>query len=349
LYLGACPGVGKTYQMLNEGNQLKNLGVDVVIGYVEIHDERPETTAQIEGLEIIPPRLVPYRGIVLKEMDVDAVLARKPAVALVDELAHTNAPGSKRGKRYEEVQELRNAGINVISAVNIGHLESLYKTVEQTSGGHVEERVPDEVVMSTDRLVTLDLPSEDLRGRLQAGKIYQGERAQLAMENFFTEKNLTRLREMTLSVTELYLARKQREASGSGHRQRGLGQVAVALSSRSPDPWGLLRETTRLAAQFDAPWHAVYVRTPQEAPHKIDTTLQRKITDTLELAQQMGGIALVVKNGDVAQGLIAFAREYGITHLVMGRPARRHSYRWFSHSVLEVVMRELEGVNILFV
>jgi two-component system sensor histidine kinase KdpD len=347
VYLGACPGAGKTYQMLKEGNWLKSLGIDIVIGYVEMHEERPETIAQIDGLEIIPPRLIPYRGIGLKEMDVDAVLARKPAVALVDELAHTNAPGSRRGKRFEEVEELLHAGICVLSAVNIGHLESLHKAVEQTTGVPVQERVPDEVVMSADRLVTIDLPSEDLRGRLQAGKIYGRERAQQAMENFFTEKNLTRLREMSLSFTELYRARKQREASGPG--QGGVGRVAAALSSRGHDPWALLRETSRLAGLLNTPWRAVYVRTPHEAPHKIDTALQRKLTDTLELAQQMGGTAVVVKNDDVAEGLIAFARENGITHLVMGRPARRHAYRWFSQSVLEVLMRELAEVNIVLV
>ena len=349
LYLGACPGTGKTYQMLKEGNRLKNLGIDTVIGYVEMHEERPETIAQIDGLEIVPPRLIAYRGIELKEMDVDAVLARKPAVALVDELAHTNAPGSKRGNRYEEVEELLGAGINVISAVNIGHLESLQKAVEQTTGVHMQERVPDEVVMSADRLVILDLPSEDLRGRLQAGKIYSRERAQQAMENFFTEKNLTRLREVALSFTELYRARKQCAASGPEPGQGSGGRVAAALSSRGHDPWGLLRETSRLAGLLNTPWRAVYVRTPHEAPHKIDTALQRKLTDTLELAQQMGGTAVVVKNDDVAEGLIAFVRENGITHMVMGRPARRHAYCWFSQSVLEVLMRELADVNIVLV
>ena len=333
-----------------EGHRLKDLGVDVVIGtYLEIHEERPETTAQLGGLEIVLPRLAIYHGIVLKEIDLDAVVARKPSVALVDELAHTNAPGSRRGKRYEEVQDLLDGGIHVISTVNIGHLESLAGTVEQTTGVRVQERVPDEVVMSADRIVNLDLPSEDLLGRLQAGKIYGRERAQLAMENFFTEKSLTRLREITMSAMAIYLARKQREAIGSGLGQRPMGRVAVALSSRSLDPWALLRETTLLAAQFNAPWSAVYVRTPHEAPNKIDTTLQRRITDNLELAQKMGGIASVVKSEDVAGGLISFAREHDITHMVMGRPARRHGYRWFNHSVLEVLMRELAGVNIVLV
>src|SRR5260221_10982775 len=174
LYLGPCPGVGKTYSMLIEGNRLKKRGVDVVIGYVEPH-ERPETSAQIGNLEIIPPRLTSYHGITLKEMDVEAVIARKPTVALVDELAHTNAPDSKNRKRYEDVEDLLRAGINVISTVNIQHLESLYNFVEQATGVRVKERVPDEFLTKADQIVNIDLPAEDLLERLEAGKVYPRE------------------------------------------------------------------------------------------------------------------------------------------------------------------------------
>src|ERR1051325_1038515 len=194
IYLGPCPGVGKTYSMLVEGNRLRDRGVDVVIGYVEPHD-RPETTAQIRNLEIVPPRLTQYHGITLKEMDVDAVIARKPTVALVDELAHTNAPDSKNRKRYEDIEDLLRAGINVISTVNIQHVESLYNFVEEATGVKVKERVPDEFLTKADQIVNIDLPAEDLQERLEAGKIYPKERIQSALANFFTEKNLTRLRE----------------------------------------------------------------------------------------------------------------------------------------------------------
>ena len=175
IYLGPCPGVGKTYSMLVEGNRLKRRGADVVIGYVEPH-ERPETSAQIGEHEIVAPRLTSYHGIALKEMDVDAVIARKPTVALVDELAHTNAPDSKNRKRYEDVEDLLKAGINVISTVNIQHLESLYNFVEGATGVRVKERVPDEVVAKADQIVNNDLPAEDHKERLQAGKIYPQER-----------------------------------------------------------------------------------------------------------------------------------------------------------------------------
>ena len=188
----------------------KKRGVDVVIGYVEPHD-RPETSAQIGDLEVVSPRSLNYHGISLKEMDVDAVIARKPTVALVDELAHTNAPDSKNRKRYEDMEDLLRAGINVISTVNIQHLESLYNFVEECTGVRVKERVPDEIVAKADQIVNIDLPAEDLQERLQAGKIYPKERIEAAMANFFTQKNLTRLRELTLTETANFLDRQQRE------------------------------------------------------------------------------------------------------------------------------------------
>lgn len=348
IYIGASPGVGKTFQMLVEGNRLKARGVDVVIAYVEPH-ERPETTAQIKDLEIIPPRLVQYHGVTLKEMDVEAVLERKPTVVLVDELAHTNVPGSKNRKRYEDVQDLLAVGINVITTVNIQHLESLYNIVEQATGVRVKERVPDEIIASADQVVNIDLPSEDLIERLQAGKIYPVERVQRAMINFFTEKNLTRLREMTLSETANYLDRKQRNTSEGNEPQRSLGLVAVAISSRGPDPGALLRKTARLAAQLNGSWFAVYVRTPQESPTSIPAALQRRITDTLEIAQKMGGTVIVLKNDNVAAALISFAREYGITHIVLGKPAAKRFWKQFKTALHEALIRELKDVDIVIV
>jgi two-component system sensor histidine kinase KdpD len=346
IYLGASPGVGKTYEMLIEGNRLKDRGVDVVIGYVEPHN-RPETTAQIKDLEIVPARTVQYHGVQLGEMDVDAVLARHPTVALVDELAHTNAPGSKNRKRYEDVQDLLEAGINVISTVNIQHLESLYNIVEHATGVRVKERIPDEIVAGADQIVNVDLPSEDLLERLQAGKIYPKERIERAMKNYFTEKNLIRLREMTLSETANYLDRKQRETSEADQPQRSLGLVAVAISSKGPDPGALLRKSARLAAQLNGSWFAVYVRTPKESPVNIRADLQRRITDTLEIAQKMGGTVIVLKNEDIADALISFAREYGITHIMLGRPSAKKFPNPFKRSVHEKLIRELPDVQIV--
>ena len=346
IYLGASPGVGKTYQMLVEGNRLKNRGVDVVIGYVEPH-ERPDTTAQIKDLEVIPSRVSEYHGIKLTEMDLDAVLARKPTVALVDELAHTNAPGSKNRKRYEDVQDLMAAGINVISTINIQHLESLYNIVEQNTGVRVKERIPDEIVASADQVVNLDLPAEDLLERLQAGKIYPVERVQRAMANYFTEKNLVRLRELTLTEVAHYLDRKQRGDSEQEVHQPALGLMAVAISSRGPDPGALLRKTARMASHLNAPWFAVYVRTPSEAPAKIDSEVQRRVTDTLETAQKMGGAVIVLKNEDVAAALESFAREYGLTHLVLGRPGSARKWWRLRPPLHDRLIVELKDVDIV--
>ena len=347
IYLGPCPGVGKTYQMLVEGNRLRRQGVDVVIGYVEPHN-RPETTAQIGELEIVPPLVAKYHGITLKEMDLDGVLARKPTVALVDELAHTNAPQSRNRKRYEDVQDLLRAGINVIATVNIQHFESLYNIVEDVTGVKVKERVPDEIITQADQVVNIDLPAEDLLERLQAGKIYPKERVEAALANFFTSKNLTRLREMTLSETANILDRRNREGAEQESNAGGLGQVMVAISSRGPDPGRLLRKTARLAAQLNAQWYAVYVRTPSESALKIDATVQRQVADTLEAAQKMGGLVISLKHENVAQALISFAKEYGITHVVIGRPGKK-SIRLFSRALHDELIQGLPGTDLVII
>jgi len=346
IYIGACPGVGKTFQMLTEGNRLKARGVDVVIGYVEPH-ARPDTTAQIKDLEIVTPIEVQYHGIVLTEMNLDAVLARKPTLVLVDELAHTNAPGMKNRKRYEDVEDLLNAGINVISTVNIQHLESLYNIVEEITGVRVKERVPDEVIASADQVVNIDLPAEDLQDRLQAGKIYPKERVESALAHFFTEKNLTRLREMTLSETANYLDRRQRHDTQDQTTAGSVGQVMVAISSLGPDPGGLLRKTARLATDLNANWYAVYVRTPKESPTLIAAEVQRRVNDTLEIAQKMGGIVIILKNQEVAAALVSFVKEYGITHLIVGRPRYKKFNNPFKARFLDQLISQLSGVDII--
>ena len=350
IYLGACAGVGKTFQMLTEGNRLKKRGVDVVIGYVEPH-ARPETTAQVGELEIVPPVLTQYRGVELREMDTAAVIARAPTVALVDELAHTNAPSSKTKKRYEDVEDLLAAGINVISTLNIQHLESLYNVVEGATGVRVKERIPDEFLTRADQIVNIDLPAEDLIERLQAGKIYAQERVAQALTNFFTPQNLTRLRELALSESANFLDRRQRaeESAGQEHVPGGVGQVAVALSSGGPDPGAILRKTARLASQLNAPWYAVYVRTPGEAPRVITAEAQRAIGETLETAQRMGGMVIVLKREEVAAALIDFAREYGVTHFVVGRPGERGLWRRLRPSLHDKLLQELLNVDLIVV
>src|SRR3984885_2110437 len=235
VYLGSSAGVGKTYSMLVEGNRLKQRGVDVVIGYVEPHD-RPETTAQIDKLEIISPRITHYHGMEIREMDLDAILKRKPTVVLVDEFAHTNSPGSKNQKRYEDVLELLEAGISVITTLNVQHLESLYNVIEVATGIKVKERIPDSVVAQADQIVNIDLPAEDLIDRLKAGKVYALDRVEGAMKNFFTESNLTRLREITFSEVANFLDRRQRQLKPEASKPSSMSKVMVAISSRGPHP-----------------------------------------------------------------------------------------------------------------
>jgi two-component system sensor histidine kinase KdpD len=234
IYLGFAAGVGKTFDMLQEGNRLRRQGVDVVIGFVETHG-RAETSSQIGDLEQVPRRRIEYRGIVLEEMDVDALLARRPTIALIDELAHTNAPGSRNPKRYQDVEEVLRAGISVVTTLNIQHLESLHDIVERATAVRVKERIPDYVVTMADQIVNVDLSAEDLRERLQAGKIYPPERIQTALENFFAPEKLTQLRELAMEEIAFRLDRHRREdAQRSGETVYGSERVMVCLSSRSP-------------------------------------------------------------------------------------------------------------------
>src|SRR5471030_1450328 len=332
--------------MLTEGNRLKQRGVDVVIGYVEPH-ERPETTAQIGKLEIIPPRVTSYHGIEIREMDLEAILARKPTIVLVDEFAHTNSPGSKNQKRYEDVVELLEAGISVITTLNVQHLESLYNIIEVATGIKVKERIPDSVVAQADQIINIDLPAEDLIERLKAGKIYALDRVERAMGNFFTEANLTRLREITFSEVANFLDRRQRLLKPDSNKPSSMSKVMVAISSRGPHPETLLRKTARLANQLNAEWYVVYVRTSEEAPDKIPAETHRRLTDTLEIAQKMGGTVLVLKSNDIAAALTSFVKDYGVTQVVMGRSRPHRGLKRFFPSLVDSLSRKLSGVDII--
>jgi two-component system, OmpR family, sensor histidine kinase KdpD len=344
VYLGFAAGVGKTYEMLQEAQRLKRQGVDVVVGIVETHG-RAETAALLEGLGQVPRQRIEYRGVVLEEMDLDALLSRRPTIALVDELAHTNAPGSRNAKRYQDVEELLWAGINVITTLNIQHLESLYDLVERATGVKVKERLPDYVLGMADQIVNVDLSAEDLRERLTAGKVYPSERAKRALENFFTPENLTRLRELALGEIAHVLDRRRREQVGGD--QGGSERVMVCLGSRSPNPEALLRKGARLADRLGVPWYAVYIQTPREDVSRVDAAVQRQIGNTLELARKLGAVTFPFKGSDVPSTIAAFAQEYGITHIVMGRTQRPWYRRWFGQSVLDRLLQKVHGVDVI--
>jgi two-component system sensor histidine kinase KdpD len=347
VYLGFAPGVGKTYEMLQEAHRLKRQQVDVVIGFVETHG-RAETAALLEGLEQIPRRRIEYHGVPLEEMDLDAVLARHPTVALVDELAHTNVPGSRNAKRYQDVQELIRAGIHVITTLNIQHLESLYDMIERFTGVKVKERVPDYVLAEADQIINVDLSSEDLQDRLRAGKVYPPERAAQALDNFFTDSNLSQLRELALEEIAGALDRRRQERGGS---TPGVGseRVMVCLSSRSPNTHLLLRKAARMASRFNAPWYAIYIQTPAERLERIDAATHRQISDALALAQQLGGTSMPYSGPSFHAAVANFVHEYSITHILVGRSKRPWYRRWFGQSPLDKLLRAIPDVDVLVV
>lgn len=321
VYLGYGPGVGKTYRMLQEAHALKAQGVDVVVGYVEDHG-RAETQALVEGLEIMPRRTEDYRGVSLEEMDIDAVLQRAPTVALVDELAHTNAPGSRHKKRYEDVMGLLDEGIHVVTTLNVQHLESLYDTVERLVGVKVKERLPDWVLEEADQVVNVDLSTEDLHARMEAGQIYPPERIRASLGNFFRRENLEHLRNLTLREIAAHIERKSR-ALPDVQPVSVPDQVMVCLSSRGPDSPALLRYGSRLAGRLNRNWYALYVQTPAEEATRIDARTQRLLSGTLALAHRLGATVMTYKGTDVAETILRFAAEYGVGHIVIGRPPPR--------------------------
>jgi len=346
IYLGYSAGVGKTYQMLLEGHRLKDGGIDVVVGLVETHG-RIETGKLVEGLEVMPRKHQEYRGITVEEMDVDAILARKPQVALIDELAHTNVPGSRNIKRYQDVQEVLAAGIHVITTLNLQHLESLYDTVEKAVGVKVRERLPDTVLAEADQIVNVDLTPEDLRKRLEEGKVYTQERIEVALDHFFRASNLEKLRELTLRELASQIDLRRRETPGDGN-PAAPDQVMVCLSSRGPNSETLLRYASRLAGRLNRNWYAVYVQTPSEEPTVIDAHTQRIISDTLTLAKQLGALVFTFKGQDIADTILRCAREYRVGHIVIGSPRPRPFWQRFlrKNSIVERLIHDAKGITI---
>jgi len=317
IYLGYCAGVGKTYQMLLEGQRFKEDGIDVVVGLLETHG-REETECLLQGLEVIPRRRLVYRGIEIHEMDLDAIIARRPGVVLVDELAHTNVPGSRNAKRFQDVEEILGAGIHVISTLNIQHLESLYNTVEQVTGVKVRERLPDRMVSDADQIVNVDITTEDLRRRLEEGKVYTTECIETALTHFFRQSNLEQLRELTLRELAAQIDSRRR-APLADEVPSSPDQVMVCLSSRSPNSEALLRYASRLAGRLNRNWYAVYVQTSSESPTKIDSETQRVLSNALTLAQQLGATVFTYKGDDIVKTILQFAKEYRVGHVVVGR------------------------------
>ncbi|MGA2587941.1 MAG: PTS sugar transporter subunit IIA [Candidatus Aminicenantales bacterium] len=347
IYLGYSAGVGKTYQMLQEGHRLKNEGIDVVIGLLETHG-RADIAKLARGLEVVPRRRQEYRGIAVEEMDMDAVLTRKPQVALVDELAHTNVPGSRNPKRYEDVQDILAAGIHVISTLNVQHLESLYNIVENTVGVKVRERLPDSILAEADQIVDVDLATEDLRKRLEDGKVYPPDRIATALANFFTSSNLEKLRELTLRELAAQIDHRRRETREAENGAPS-DQVMVCLSSHGPNSEKLLRYGSRLAGKLNRNWYALYVQTPSEEATVIDAQTQRFLSETLTLAKQLGAMVFTYKGEDIVDTILRFAREYRVGHIVVGRSDPKPFWKRLgkNKAVVENLVKNARGITMI--
>jgi two-component system sensor histidine kinase KdpD len=322
IYIGAAPGVGKTYAMLQEAHALRARGVDVVAGLVETYG-RADTEALVRDLEIVPKRKVEYRGVTIEELDVDAVIRRTPQVAVIDELAHSNAPGSRNEKRYQDVLEILAAGINVMTAVNIQHLETLNDAVAKVTGVRVRETVPDTFLDRADEVINVDATVEELRQRLRAGKIYKPEKVEQALGNFFRKGNLSTLRELALRA----VADEVGEKAASYRVREGLEpaaipeRVMVCMSSNAVAP-RVLRTGARIAGRLGAKWYAVYVETPRERPDRIRPADAEALAENIRLAESLGATVVTVKADRPSDGLIAFAQREGITHVIFGQSAR---------------------------
>jgi two-component system sensor histidine kinase KdpD len=346
IYIGAAPGVGKTYHMLNDAHLMKEQqGVDVVVGLVETHG-RKDTEAQIRDIEIVPQRVIPYRGVELKEMDVDAILARHPNTVVVDELAHTNVPGSKNRKRYEDVLQLLEAGINVMTAVNIQHLETLNDAVNRSANTVIRETVPDSFLKRADEVVNVDVTVDELRGRLRAGKIYAPEKVEQSLANFFRKGNLNMLRELSLRTTAEQVGNRAAEY----RRTQGLEQapipekVMVCLSTR-PGTERLLRVGARVAGRLATNWYAVYVTRPDDKGHG-DPEAFHRLEEYQRMARDLGAQVVSLTDRNVSDALIRFAQQESISHVVFGQSARSRWDVLFRGSVLNRFLAEVRDVTV---
>jgi two-component system sensor histidine kinase KdpD len=360
VYLGMAAGVGKTVAMLREGKRLAAEGVNVVCGIVESHG-RKETLDEINGIQVIPRRTMEYRGVPLEEMDLDAVIAQKPDLVLVDELAHTNVPGSQHEKRWQDVEALLDMGISVIGTLNVQHLESLHDLVLRETDVDVRERVPDRFLHRADEIVVIDLPPDDLQARLRQGRIYPPEKVERALRGFFRTDNLEALRQLALrevaNAVELRArakveATRGREEDEAAAVDRGVAdaeRVMVCMSSKPAATKRLLRRGARLAGGLNSMWFVVYVRTPSESPERIETGALRSLSDNITLAKELGADVVRLEGTDIPAVLARFAHESRITHAVFGRTGLPQWRERLRGSVLDRFMRLCPTVDVVVV
>jgi two-component system sensor histidine kinase KdpD len=318
VYIGMSAGVGKTYRMLQEAQTLLRNGVDVKIGYVETHG-RKETETQLQGLPVIPRRQLFYKGKQLDELDVQAVINLHPEVVVVDELAHTNIEGSKNDKRWQDVIDILDAGINVISAVNIQHIESLNEEIRNITGIEVSERVPDSVLKEADEVVNIDLTADELVTRLKEGKIYAPDKIPIALQNFFQPEKILQLRELALKEVASQVERKiETELPRNAHLPAE--RFLACISSNHETAKKVIRKTARLASYYHSRWWLLYVQTPKEDGDKIGLAAQRHLINNFKLATELGAEVIREKQSNIARGIMEAAKRHGITTICIGKP-----------------------------
>lgn len=318
IYIGMSAGVGKTYRMLKEARSLQRNGIDVKIGYVETHN-RKETEALVEGLSVIPRRKLFYKGKELEEMDLNAIINLHPEVVIVDELAHSNIEGSKNEKRWQDVMDILNAGINVISAVNIQHIESLNEEVVGITGTAINERIPDKVLQMADEVVNIDLTADELVIRLKEGKIYDMAKVPTALNNFFQTERILQLRELALREVANQVERKIFTEVPKSIKVRE--EIFLAcISTNDESAKVIIRKTARLAAYYHSKWYVLYVQTSNESSDKINLASQRHLINNMKLATQLGGEVLKIKSNNIARTIWETADKYDITTICLGKP-----------------------------
>jgi two-component system sensor histidine kinase KdpD len=342
ILLGAAPGVGKTYRMLQEGRQAAEEGRDAVIGYLEPHD-RPETAALAEGLETVPRRLVEHGGLALEELDADAVVRRAPELALVDELAHTNVPGSRNPKRYQDIEEILSAGVDVVSTVNVQHLESLNDAVFELTGVRVRETFPDRVLDEADEVVLVDLAPEALQERLRAGKVYQPARAEIALTNFFKIENLGALRELALRELAEDVEHRRDATVLEPLSQQAVAERVLALVEPQPKSQRIMRRAWRSAHRLGAEMDAIWVRRPGDDVSEEEAI---QLAALRRLASILGVHFLEVEGDDLVETVGRLAQERGSTYVFVGTPDERRRVEILRGSLLSRMVRELPGLDI---
>src|SRR6516162_5278534 len=347
IFVGAAPGVGKTYEMLQQARARKRDGYDIIVGVVETHG-RKETQALLEGFEVVPRKRLEYRGQSLEEMDLDAIIARHPQIALVDELAHTNAPGSRHPKRYLDVEELLANGINVYTTVNIQHIESLNDVIAQITHVRVRETLPDSVFDRADAIELVDLTPDDLIERLKEGKVYVPKQAERALEHYFSPGNLTALRELALRrtaerVDEQMLTHMQEHAIPGPW---AAGERILVCISEDPRAAGLVRYAKRLADRLHAPFTALSVETRRSL--QLSEEERDRIADTLRLAERLGGEAITIPGGTkrIADDVLSFSRANNVTHIIVGKSHRTFWFELINGSVVHDLVRHAGNISV---